>query len=58
MEKVKGLSQKNPHRHRQQYGDDQRERGMGEVEDSKAEINGDGRRLGVVNTQYNIQRIY
>ena len=29
-----------------------------EVKEGKAGINGDGRRLGVMNTQYNIQMMY
>ena len=32
--------------------------GWGEVEEGIWGINGDGRRLGVVNTQYNIQMMY
>ena len=45
-EKGEGIQQgKNPHRHRQQYRDDQRERGRGKVEEGKGGINGDGRRL-------------
>ena len=32
--------------------------GWGEVEEGICGINGDGRRLGVVNTQYNIQMVY
>ena len=48
MKKVKGLStKKDTHRHRQQYGDYQGERGMGEVEKGKGRINGDGRRLDI-----------
>ena len=38
--------------HRQQYGDYQRGRGGGRWTGG---INGDGRRRGAVNTQYNIQ---
>ena len=50
-EKGEGIKQKtpktNPHRHRQQYGDYQRERGVGETENGKGWINGDGRRPDV-----------
>ena len=43
---MKGLSKKqtNTHGYRQ-YGDYQRERGMGEVEEGKGEIKGGGRRF-------------
>ena len=49
MKRVKGLSKKiykikNPHRHRQQYGDYQRESGVEEVEEGVRGINGDRRR--------------
>ena len=50
-EKVKGLSKKNPkkpkkpHRHRQQYGDYQRESGVAEAKESKVGINGDESRF-------------
>lgn len=46
MKKVKGLSKKNPNKpygHGQQYGDNQREKWVGEEEEGKREINGDGR---------------
>ena len=39
------IKKKTPHRHRQQYGDYQREKEVGEVEEDKGGINGDGRRL-------------
>ena len=45
---MEGLSKKKKvetHRHRQQYGDYQRERCLGKVEESKGRTNGDGRRL-------------
>ena len=47
MKNLKGLSKKreNTHRHRQQYNDYQSERRMGEVEEGKVWVNGDGRRL-------------
>ena len=47
MEKVKELNnnKKNPHRHRQQYGDHQRERGVGEGRKGKEGITDDGERL-------------
>ena len=46
-EKGEGVEQKTPtpHRHRQQYGNYQRERGWGEGKEGKGGINGDGRRL-------------
>ena len=47
-EKVKRLrkeEKKNPNRRRPQYGDYQRESRVGEVEDDKGQINGDGRGL-------------
>ena len=40
----KGIKEK-PQRHRQECGDYQRERGVGEIEESRGGINGDGRRL-------------
>ena len=44
MKKVKWASIKTTiHRHRQQYGYDQREKGLGEVEEGKGGINGNGR---------------
>ena len=48
MEKVKKLSKTTTtttHRHRQQHGGSQRESGLGQVEEGKGGINGDGRRL-------------
>ena len=45
MKKVKELSRKKNHRHRQQCGDYQRERGVGEIKEGKRGINGDRRRL-------------
>ena len=44
-EGIKQKNKTNPHRYRQQYGDYQREKGWGEVEEGKTEINGDKRRL-------------
>ena len=43
MKKVKGLGKKNPHRHRQQHGDDQREGGGGGGRGRRG-LDGDGRR--------------
>ena len=37
--------EKNPHRHKQQHGDYQRERWMGEVKEDKMGINGKGMKL-------------
>ena len=42
---MKGLSKGKELKHRQQYGDYQREKGWGEIENRKWGINGDGRRL-------------
>ena len=39
------MKKEEPHRHRQQHSDYQRERGLGEVEEGKGEINGDGKRF-------------
>ena len=42
---------KKAHRHRHEYGDDQRGKWLGGgVEEGKGEINGEGGGLGVVNT--------
>ena len=43
--KVNQKKKKSTHRHRQQYGDYQRERGWGEIEESKGSANGGERRL-------------
>ena len=44
--KVRLRRKKEAHRHRQrQYGDCQRKKGMGEVKEGKAGINGGGKRL-------------
>ena len=48
MKTVKGFSKlanKQTHRRRQHYGDEQREKGVGQVEEGKRGINGDGRRI-------------
>ena len=47
MEKVKGLSKKTKQSktHRYQYGDYQRKKGVGEVEEGERGINGDGQKL-------------
>ena len=39
------IKKKNPHRHRQQYGDYQRGRRVGEVEEGKGDVPSDGKRL-------------
>ena len=44
-DRIKQKKKKKPHRHRQEYGDYQREREWREVEEVKGWINGDGRRL-------------
>ena len=48
MKTVKGFSKlanKQTHRRRQHYGDEQRKKGVGQVEEGKRGINGDGRRI-------------
>ena len=58
MKKMKGLSKKKKsHRQRQQYGDYQREMGVGGGRRGCEGIKGDGRRLGEMNMEYNIQMI-
>ena len=48
---------KKPHRHKQ-YGDNRKKGTWWEVEEDKGGMNGDGKELGVVNTQYSIQWRY